>query len=67
MYSLNDSGREREHIFNSDEKKCLLQTEYIDNKVFEKAINWYYDRIGLGEIPLSHLTRKIELQQDIQI
>ena len=67
MYSLNDSGREREQIFNPDQNKCLLQTKHLDNKVFEKAINWYYERICRGEIPMSHLIRKIELQQGIQI
>lgn len=67
MYSLNDSGREREQFFNPDEKKCLLQTKYLDNIAFEKAIYWYRERIGRGEIPLSHLIRKIELQQGIQI
>ena len=66
MYSLDDGGREREHIINTNnEIKCLLQTKHLDYKLFEKAIYWYHERIGRGEIPLSYLTRKIELEQGL--
>lgn len=66
MYSLNDNGREKEHIITpNDKRKCILQTIHLDNKTFEEAIYWYYEKIGRGEIPLSHLTRKIELEQGL--
>ena len=66
MYSLDDNGREREHIINpNNEKKCLLQTKHLDNKTFDKAIYWYYEKIGRELISMSHLTKKIELEQGL--
>ena len=66
MYSLDDNGREREKIITSNnEIKCSLKTNHLDNKTFGDAINWYHGRIHQGDIPLSHLTKKIELEQGI--
>ena len=66
MYSLNDGGRERENIITpNNDTKCILQTKHLDKKIFDDAIYWYYEKVGFGIIPLSHLIRKIELQQGL--
>lgn len=67
MYTLDVNAIEREKIINpNEENKCTLKTKYMDNKTFGEAVYWYYGRRHHGEIPISHLTRKIELEQGIQ-
>ena len=67
MYTLDVNAMEREKIINpNDENKCSLKTKYLDNKTFGEAVYWYYGRRHHGEIPLHHLTQKIELEQGIQ-
>ena len=66
MYTLDNNGREREHIITSNkEKACTLQTKHLDPKTFGEAISWYYEKRHEGEIPLQHLTKKIELEQGL--
>ena len=66
MYTLDDNGREQEKIINSnDEIKCSLKTNHLDRETFVEAISWCYGRRHYGDIPISHLTKKIELEQSI--
>ena len=68
MYTLDVNAIEREKIINpNEEDKCSLKTKYMDNKTFGEAVYWYYGRRHHGEIPLHHLTQRIELEQGIQV
>lgn len=65
MYSLDDGGREREHFINQNNgSKCLLQPKLLNQETFEKAILRSHNN-SRGDIPLSHITKKIELQQGV--
>ena len=65
MYTLDDNGRERIIIINRDDKTISLKPKYMDEKTFNEALLWYYGKLHQGEIPLSFLTKKIELEQAI--
>lgn len=66
MYILDDNGLVKEEVINpNDENKCLLKTNHIDRETFVGAILWCNGQIHRGGVPMSHLTKKIELEQKI--
>lgn len=66
MYTLDDNGREREHIFTSNEEKTSnLKTKYLDSETFYEALSWYYHNHYQGEIPLRYLAKRIELEHGL--
>jgi len=68
MYTLDNNGREREHIINpNDEKNNSLQTKHLDSETFGKALAWVYNRRHRGVVPLQFLVNRIELLQPIRL
>lgn len=67
MYTLDDNGRVRMTIINRDNKTTSLKPNRMDEKMFNDAFFWYYGKLHQGDIPLRHLTRKIELEQAITL
>ena len=66
MYTLDENGSEREHIFTSNDKKdSTLQTRHLDSKTFDDALSWYNNKRYQGEVPLQYLIRKIELENGL--
>lgn len=65
MYILDDNGIERMTIINRNNKTTSLKPNHMDEKTFNEALFWYYEKLHQGEIPLRLLTKKIELEQAI--